>query len=69
MSEATLEALREAIGGRDDGAVLDLVRRLPADLLPEARKLVEAIPDEGRARAAVLAVDDRADELGVALSA
>jgi hypothetical protein len=67
--EATIQRLKEAIAARDQAAVLGLVQRLPAELLPEARKLVETIPDQEQARAAVLAVDERADTLGVALSA
>lgn len=69
MTTGTLEALRAAIAADDPAEVEAVVRQLPADLIPEARKLVEALPDRGRSEAAVRAVDDRAAELGVALSA
>jgi hypothetical protein len=69
MDNVTIQTLKEAIDAQDQTAVLAVVQRLPADLLPEARKLVETIPDQEHSRAAVLAVDDRADTLGVALSA
>jgi hypothetical protein len=69
MSQATIQALEAAIEAQDHEAVMALVQRLPAELLPEARKLVEMIHDQERARAAILAVDDRAADLGIALSA
>jgi hypothetical protein len=69
MSEATIEQLKDAIEAEDHEGVLSVVRGLPRDLLPEARKLVETIPDRDHARQAILAVDDRADTLGVALGA
>lgn len=68
MDGPTLEALQAAIAAQDAAAIIATARRLPAELLPEARKLVAAIPDAAQ-EAATRAVDDRADELGVALSA
>lgn len=69
MEPGTIERLQAAIAANDTAAVETTIRALPAELIPEARKLVGALPDSAQAEAAVRAVDERAAELGVALSA
>lgn len=69
MSNDPLQLLRDAIAGGDAAGLPAAVARLPADALPAARVLAEQIADPAVAERTIRAIDDRADELGVALSA
>lgn len=64
-----LQLFEEAIRRGDAAALRAAAAQLPADTLPEARKLAERIGDAATADEIIRAIDDRADELGVALSA
>jgi hypothetical protein len=69
MSTNQLQTLREAIARGDAGPLRALVDQLPAEALPEARKLAEQIADQATAAEIIRAIDDRADIFGVALTA
>jgi len=64
-----MEAFAEALRREDVAALHAAVERLPAEALPEARKLAEQLADSTAAEQLIRSIDDRAAELGVALSA
>lgn len=62
-------AVQDSIARPENKAFLDIVPYIPASLLADARKLASSIHDPEGANIAARAIDDRADELGVALGA
>lgn len=62
-------AAQDSIARPELRAFLAVVPHIPASLLSDARKLATAIHDPEDPGVAARAVDDRADELGVALGA